>query len=276
MLELLDDPLFQSAVAPFLTALAAGLVLRKGGGLAGGAAFALAVIASVWMIMGLQFTPLNSTRKLVLAGGGAFVLGMALELLWRNRDSRWLHALLGLGAAGAALWLLWPRLGRLEGMEAGLTVALSLAYAGLLVPMMNGLNRKPLALSAASLALGVGTAISAVIGASALLGQLGGTIAAAAGGIAVLLLIRGEFRLGSGFALPMSLLAALIGISAVVYARLPWFAVAPMVLIPAMAHVPVPATLSLLPRGLLLLASTMLPAAAAIAIAWYTNGAPGY
>jgi hypothetical protein len=226
--------------------------------------------------MGLQFTPLNSTRKLVLAGGGAFVLGMAIELLWRGRDSRWLKAIMGLGAAGAALWLLWPRLGRLEGMEAALTIVLGLAYAGLLVPLMNGLNGKPMAQSAAALALGIGTAISAVIGASALLGQLAGALAAAAGGIAVLLLIRGEFRLGSGFALPMSLLAALIGISAVVYARLPWFAVAPLLLVPVMAHVPVPATLSRFPRGLLLLASAMLPAAATIATAWYTNGAPGY
>ncbi|MDX9739873.1 MAG: hypothetical protein RBT81_01655 [Gammaproteobacteria bacterium] len=276
MLELLDDPIFQSAIAPFLIALAVGLVLRTGAGLAGGVAFALAVLAAVWMIMGLQFTPLNSTRKLILAGAGAFVLGMVLESIWRHRDGRWLQAMLGLGAAAAALWLVWPRLGRLEGMEAGLTAVLAAAYAGLLVPLMNGLQRSPLAQSAAALALGVGTAISAVIGASALLGQLGGAIAAAAGAIAVLLVIRGEFRLGSGFALPMSLLAALIGISAVVYARLPWFALVPLPLIPLMARVPVPASLGRIPRGLLLLAATMLPAAATIATAWSTNGAAGY
>jgi hypothetical protein len=275
-MELLDDPIFQSAIAPFLIAFIVGLLLRTGGGLAGGAAFALAVLAAVWMIMGLQFTPLNSTRKLVLAGGGAFALGMTLELVWRNRESRWLQAAFGLGAAATALWLIWPRLGRLEGTEAALTAVLPLIYAGLLVPMMNSLNPRPLAQSAAALALGIGTAISAVIGASALLGQLSGAIAAAAGAIAVLLLIRGEFRLGSGFALSMSLLTALIGIAAVVYARLPWFALAPLLLVPVMAYIPVPTTLGRFPRGLLLLAGTMLPAAATIAIAWYTSSPSGY
>lgn len=275
MTALLDDPIFQSAVAPFLIAFAVGLALRTRSGLAGGIAFGLAMLAAVWMIVGLQFTPLTSTRKLILAGAAAFVLGMLLELLWSRREVRWLPFALGAGAAAAALWLVWPRLGRLDATQAGFTAVLAAAYAGLLVPMMDSLHRRPLAQSAAAIALGAGAAVSALLGASALLGQLGGAVAAAAGAIALLLVIRGEFVPGSGFALPMAIFVALITVSAVVYARLPWYAPAPLLMIPLLARLPVPAWPSV-PRGLLSLVYTFPAAAAAIALAWQAKGGSGY
>lgn len=275
MTSLLGNPLFQSAAAPFAIAVAAGAALRTRAGLAGGGAFALAVFAAVWMMMGLQLTPLNSTRKMLIVGLGAFAAGMALELAGERRKRGWIAWALAAAAAGSALWLIWPRLGRLPAIEAGGTAALAALYAGLLVPLVDGLNRQPLAQSVAAVGLGAGMALTALIGASALLGQLAGALAAAAGGLVLLQVIRGEFRLGSGFALPMALLAALVAISAVVYARLPWYVPGPLLAIPLLARLPVPRT-STITRAILLLLYTLPAAGLSIALALRAAAASAY
>src|SRR5690606_29548187 len=103
MNELLDNPLVQSAIVPFVVAFIAAWALRSAGGLAAGLGFALAYAASAWLVMGLQFTPLTSTRKIVLAGGGAVMVGLAMEAVLRQHRLRpWL---LAAAAAGVALWM---------------------------------------------------------------------------------------------------------------------------------------------------------------------------
>lgn len=272
--ELLANPLVQSAVVPFLVAFIAAWALKPAGGWAAGLGFALACAASFYLInRGFQMTPLNSTRKLMLAGAGALGLGLIAEALLRRHALRpWL---LAAAAAGAALWLVWPRLGRLEGTELWLTALVPALYAAWLTAGTDGLRGRPLNLVVAALVLAVGTAVSAVLGASAVLGQIGGVIAAAAGAYVLLFLIRGEFAPGGAFTVPVPVLIALAGISSIVFARkMPWYVLLPLALIPLLARLPVPAHWGVFARGLLVALYTAPAAAAAIAITWRVAGAP--
>jgi hypothetical protein len=269
----LNNPMFQSAVAPFAIAFIVALLLRPLGGWLAGLGFAAAFYTAVWMIVGFQFMPLTSTRKLLLAGAGAVVVGLLIELMPRFFD-RLRPWVLGAGAAGVALWMIWPMVPRREGMELWLLVIPALAYAAWLVGGVDTLRDKPVATVIACLALGIGTGVSAVLGSSALLGQLGGAVAAAVGAYALVFLIRGEFAPRGGFSVPVPLLAATIGIASVVFARLPWYSLLPLVLVPLLAHLPVPQRWGVLARGLLMSAFVLPAAIAAIAITHYVKGPP--
>jgi len=257
----LAHPLVQSAVAPFAVAFIVAWLLRPHGGILAGIGFAIAYGVAVYLIMGFQWTPLTSTRKLVLAGGGAVIAGIGIDLFMRGRAAR--YWLLALGGAVAALWLIWPLLTRKEGSELALFIALSLGYSAWLLAGLEGLNSRPVHMVAAALALSVGTAISALLGASALLGQLGGAVAAAVGGYGLVFLISGEFEPRSIFSAPVAISSALIGVSAMAYARLPSTALVALAVIPVLAQLPAPKNWGVLQRGLLVMLYT-LPAAAVL------------
>ena len=276
MNELLANPLVQSAVVPLLVAFVAALVLRPAGGVVAGLGFALGFAAGAYLInKGFRITPLSSTNKLILIGGGAVLFGLLADLVLRRH---WLRPwVLGAAAMGAALWLVWPRIGRLEGVDLWLTTLVPMLYAGWLVASTDSLNDRPVNLVLAALALAVGTAVSAVLGASASLGQLGGAAAAAVGAYVLLFLIRGAFAPGGGFTVPAATLIALVGISAIVFGRkLPWYVLIPLALIPLLARLPVPAHWGTFGRSLLVLLYTAPAAAAAIAITWRVTGAPPF
>jgi hypothetical protein len=122
-----------------------------------------------------------------------------------------------------------------------------------------------------ALALGLGTGISALLGASALLGQLGIAIGAIAGGYLLLLVFKQEIPLGSNLTLPVGLLSSLLGIAAVVYASLPWYSLLPLALIPVTINIPLPGELSRFFRLLLLAAYTLPLTIIAIVITWYVT-----
>lgn len=275
----LDNPIYQSAVIPFAIAFVIAVLLRPLGGVVAGLGFAVAFYTAVYLIIGFQFFPLTSTRKLLLAGLGAVAVGLVLAFM-PFRDLRRVRLLtvgaVAAAAAGVALWMLWPLVLRREGAELWLLVIPSLAYAAWLVGGVETLRDKPVATVVACLALGIGTGISAVLGSSALLGQLGGAVAAAVGAFALVFLIRGEFAPGGNFYLPAALLSALIGLASVSFARLPWYSLLPLVLIPLLAHLPVPARRGVLIKGLILTAYVMPAAAIAIFITVRETGAPSF
>lgn len=277
MNELLSDPLVQSAAVPFAVAFVAALLLRPLGGVASGLGFALGFAASAYLVMGfhhtgVKFTPLTGTRKLLLAGAGALVIGLLGDLLLPRDRKPWARvAVFAIAGIGAALWLVWPRIGRLEGAALWFTVLAAPAWAAWLAASLDDLDRRPLGLAVATLMLGIGVSVSAVLGASAQIGQLGGAIAAAAGALALLFVLRGAIAPGGAFALPAALLVALAGISAVIFARLPWHALAPLALIPLLARLPVPATRGRFVQGLMLALYTAPATGAAILLAWQAS-----
>ena len=126
------------------------------------------------------------------------------------------------------------------------------------------------------LALGIGTGVSALLGASALLGQLGSAIAAGAGAFIVLLWLFDDFKIGNNFVLPATALCGYIGISAVVYASLPWYSLLPLIFIPVAAQV-IQVEKTAKYRQILLLCALILPLSGiSIFLTWQKTGAPPF
>lgn len=263
----------QSGILPLTFALIAIFALRPLGWLWASLGLSLAFFVAVYFIAGYQVMPLTSTRKIIMLGFAATIIGLALDALPITRRSvLWL---LGIFGATAVLWVLWPLLTRKTGSEFWLLALSSAAYVIWLTTMIERQRRAtPSAIYAGILAISIGTGISAVFGASAQLGQLGGAMAAATGAYILFGLAGRNIPTGISLAFPAALIGALIGISGTVYATLPWFSLIPVAIIPALLALPLPAGFSNQKKLLLMCAITMAAAMVAIGISWQIAGAP--
>lgn len=274
MNQLLANPAFQSGLAPFAVALVAALLLRPLGRALAGMGFPVAYYVSAYLVAGLQLTPFTSTRKMLLAGIVAAGLGLVLD--WTAPRKRFVPSALAVLGTAAVLWMIWPAMVRKEGTELWAAAAVSLGYAGWLIGATHGLRDRPDGAAVAVLALGLGTGISALLGASALLGQLGIAVGAAAGAYVLLALTRWPVPAGTGFILPAALLSAMAGVAAVVYARLPWYSLLPLAAVPLLVRVPLPANFSGRQRVLALCALAAPAAGLAVFLTWRVTGTPPF
>lgn len=264
MNQLLSDPVFQTAVAPFAAALIAGVLLNRVGWFWPGLSIMVGFYVSTWLALGSDIFPLTSTHKIILLGGVAILAGIALDAYKGPR--RYLTALLLAAGAAAAVWILWPVLVRRGGLQAwGLAVGAGL-YTGWLVACSAGLRDRPLPAGVMTLALAMGTGVSAVFGSAVLLGQLGASMAAAAGAYILLGLFLSRQSAGSILVTPVALLCGLLGVSGVVYAKVPWPALPVLSVIPLLAYVPVRKGTAAWARVLTLLLILLPVAAAAILV----------
>lgn len=269
MQELLNQPAVQGGAAPFVTALIVAMLLRRPrlSGLAAIAGFAV----SVYLVSGFAFSPLTTSRKIVLLGLCSAPLAIALDYF----QARWLRPLLAAAAALAALWMSSHILRHQElalMLEWGAGCAL---YAGWLVFWFDGLRHEPLRAGSAGLALGLGSGLAALFGASALLGLYGISLGAAAGaGLLIQMLSNRQLPCGRSFTLPLSLIAALTGCLAVLSADLPWYALTALAAIPLATKIPVPAKPGLWLQAMLLSAAGLAFAAIAVYLTWRVAGAP--
>lgn len=235
-----------------------------------GFGFALAFGAAAYLIAGFQLLPLTSTRKILLAAAGAVAVGLVLDTLVSDRR---VHLAPATGAAAATLWVLWPVLLRSEGAQLAWVALPALAYTGWLVAGTQALEPAPVKTTVAALMLGLGTGVSALLGASALMGQLGGAVAAAVGAYVLAFLWRGPYAgthadpAGDAVVRPHRRQRGALRQPA-------WYSLAPLALIPLLARLPLPAGRGGL--GAIALASlyTLPAAAAAIIITWRVAGAP--
>ncbi len=272
MEQIIAHPLFQSALLPFSVSLVAVLALRRFGWFWAGLALALGFYASVYLINGVDLFPLRSTQKIVLAGLIAVALGLLLDTL---RLRRYIKSLLALAAVAVVLWLIWPRLNRLEGWELYLTALASGLYGAWLVTLFAPLRNQAVRADAAVMVLALGTGITALLGATALYGQLASAIAAAAGARLLVNLMGKQAAAGWVMLLPATLLCALLGVGAVVYAKLPGYNLVLFALIPLLAQLPLPAW----PKwreGLAITAVCLLPVSIAIYLTWQAEGGLPY
>ena len=270
--ELLTNPVFQTAIVPFITALIAGLVLNRFGWYWGGLTIVIGFIACAWLITDLKLFPLSSTRKIVMLGLIAVAVGIALDVYAGAR--RFIPYALFISGVVAVLWVIWPVLMRKEGPEFWLLAAGTSVYAGWLMATMENLRLQPSRAGSAALSLGIGTGVSAVMGASALLGQLASSIAAASGAYLLLSLFFPKLSAGSILTTPVALLCGLFGIAGHVYATLPWYTLPLLAIIPLLACIPLPEQKPSWMKMMLLVLATMPAAIAAITIAWWVEGAP--
>ncbi|WP_455199464.1 hypothetical protein [Kaarinaea lacus] len=274
MQDLLAHPAFQSAVAPLLCGLVVALILRRFGVMWQGLAIVTGLFVAVWLTIGLNFQPLTSTRKIILA---SMVLPFASFLLVRaSLPVRYQAVTLAVIAALVVLWVIWPVLGRQEGLEVWMTGGKVAVYTALVTGLLAWFSRDDMAREGgALLALGIGTGASAFIAASALYGQLAFAVTAALGGLLLVLLVlpgKGGINTGIGsfavFAAAIPL--AVIGGASTVYAKMPGMALVFLVMIPVFAAIPLDKKLNvqnLWIRGSLAAVLGFLPAIPAIWLA---------
>ena len=268
MQELINHPAVQAGFAPFLIAIIISeLFLRiRLSGLAIIAGFAV----TVYLVSDFGYEPLTATRKIIWLG----LFSAALGLLFGSAISNWRSWLLVALSAAATTWTL-QRI--LEQQEMNLALqwgAACAVYVAVLVWGMDKLlEKEALRVSCAATALGIGTGGAALIGASALLGQIGLALGSAAAAHLVIKFISNQpLPTGRMFTLPLALIAGLTGCLAVLSAQLPWYA------LPILAGIPLAALLMPLPKQsfrvqiLLLTFITFIFVAGALYVTWRAAG----
>ena len=238
MESFLNRPEFQSAVIPFTIALLVYAGLRKFTAVAWIIALLAAFLTSVWLINGFTITPLTGTRKIILLVLGSLVFAVLAPLLIRQIKLQ--RAVAPILTILALLWIFWRVVARMEFsgillfLAGGLALTLWLAWA------FERIARDDARLHGAGFGLLLGTGLSATAGASALLGQLALALAAAIGGMLLAWVLLGKAARSGGSnntisTLPYVLAATLLGLAAVIFARLPWYALIPLASIPLAA-----------------------------------------
>jgi len=267
--ELLNHPAVQTGIAPFVAGLVATLVFHRMrlGGLAILAGFATVVA----LVSGFSFTPLTATRKIVLLALLAPVIGILVDFALKpNAIGR---ALIALGAAGAALWVFWPVLAQralVQGLIVGGFIAIFVAW---LVASMLRLADEPVRAGAAGLALGIGSGGLAILGASALYGQYGIAMGAAAGAFLLVQMLMGKkITAGATFSLPTALIAGLLGAATMLLAQLRWYTLVVLALVPLAAQLPVPERKPVWLQAIVASFYTLLVVVLAFALAYFMRG----
>jgi hypothetical protein len=235
MEQLLSRPEIQSAVAPFAIALLAYLGLRKFTAMAWIWALFAAFVVSAVLINGVIVTPLTGTRKIIMLIIAALMAAALLPRILPDRNlQRGAVAALCLLALA---WVFWAVVARMPPGAIALFVAGCVALVACLTLSFDRLAHDPAQLQGAGLGLLIGVGLSATAAASALLGQLALALAAGSGGTLLAWVLTGSLR-DSGSAgktmtiLPYVLAPATLGVAAVIFARLPWYALIPLAAIP--------------------------------------------
>lgn len=236
MTALLANPLVQSALLPFMLTLVLAFALRSLVPRWWGLALPMSFYPAALLIAGVDLWPLTSTRKILVLGVVAVIV--ALILSWRPIEGRPRIVLLAVVISSATCWVLWPLLMRTEGMVLFSLVGASLVFM-LYSVLLSDLQRAdvPVQLLSASL-YSVGIAVAAMTGGSALLGQLAGALAAVTGGLLVVVLLANKVTIRDILLLPASLMAGLLGLTAVVYASLAWQGLLCLMLLPLLSFIP--------------------------------------
>ena len=261
-----DHPAVQAAVLPFAVALVLGLLLARTRYLAVVAVCGMLVL--LYLTIGFALEPMTSVRKLVVVTLAAGVLASVVEVAaFRGRKS--LITSLAVAAGLAAVWVAWRLLGQ---MEAGPAVLAGLAIFTFVLSLVGGTlaSGDPLRASVLGTALGWGNGALAVLGASALLGQIGIALGTACAGAALAQMLFGRAApSGWTVGLPGSVGAALVGVLAVLTGELHWYLLTPLLLVPIAARlVPSGGSLRLWQSAFLAGFAALGPVAVAIGWAW--------
>lgn len=272
MSMLLDDPMFQSGLAPFAVALVVAWALAS----TRFAWLALpAALAAVFALStGISFSPLTAGRKIMLLVLLAPLVGALLDR-WAGapRHVAWIVAALA-GLAGA--WVFQSVIAQAEGAQAWLLGGGVAAFVAVLTALVLRLREDGVAAGAATLALGAAVGVAAILSAS--LGHMMNSVALAAGGGALLLvqMVRGRAS-APGYlgTLTLALAAALFAAAPLVLSQSRWFTLALLLPLPVLAALPRFSAGGL--RRRIVLATLLCLAAAALPMlaAWFATRMSG-
>ena len=267
MNELLNNPAVQAGVAPFVVALTVAVILRRSRllGLAIGAGF----FTVVFLALGFSFDSLTSVRKMILAGTGATVLVLLLELA-KVQATNAVRAAIALAAAAVSVWVIVRVLQQREMGSALLAGAAAALYLALLVESANRISGDSVRAASAALMLGLGSGGLALLGASASMAQAGIAIGASAGAVLLVQMLTGKRApLGWTLALPANVVAGLVGLLAVFTGALPWYCLLPTLAIPWATLVVPSGKWSVWLTAFLSALAALIPMLLAVAFAWF-------
>jgi hypothetical protein len=233
--QILSRPEIQSAVLPFIAGLLFSIGLRKLTANAWVWAVFAAFLISVYLINGLTIIPLTGTRKIILLVLASFIVaGFIYHLIPGVNRRRTATSALGVLAL---LWVFWKVMLRMEPSAMALFLVGGVGLVLWLVWAFDRIGGDDARLHSAGFSLLLGTGLSAAAGASALLGQLALSLSAASGGVLLAWVLMGGDASSNPSSikcstLPYALAAALLGLAAVIFARMPWYALILLAAIP--------------------------------------------
>lgn len=267
---MLDNPAIQAAALPFVAALVLAFLLARSRYLA------LAVLAGLVVVVGLTIgysfeSPLSSVKKLLAATVVLSAIGLVLDAAGLA-SRRSVIVALAAAAGLAALWVVQRVLQQAEGAAVATLALGSFAFATITsASVLEAGRTSSLRAAVVSACLGWGAGVLALLGASALLAQIGLALGSAAAAVALMQMLRGrESPLGASLAVPVAVGAALIPVLASATGELRWFALAPLPLA-AMAGLWVPTgrLRKTWQKAFVIGFATLVPVTAAVAIAWF-------
>jgi len=258
--RILASPEFQG-LAPFVVAFVVLLLLRNLRATWSALAVTCGFLTIALLVNGITVTPLTGTRKIMLIGLCTAPLALVAAAALRGRT---LAVIIALAAVLATVWVFWAVLSRKTGVDLALAGIGTVAYVAWLVSSFHTVAEQPLRAAAAGTALALGTGMSVLLSASALLGQLGLGLGAASGALLLGATFLRDVRPGTAFTLLAALTSGLLGCAGLLFAKLPWFALLPLILVPLVARVPVPEKLPRWLRGGVIFACAAMPAVVAV------------
>jgi hypothetical protein len=230
--ELLNNPAVQAGFAPFLAALITAELFQRLR--LSGLAVIVGFAVTVYLASDFTIEPLTASRKIVLLGLTSALLGLVLTS-WHPRLISLSLAILG---GSAAVWTVFAILHQQPIQTALLWGAGCFGYVATLIWSMDRLASNPLRAAGAATGLGMGTGGSALVGASALLGQFGLSLGSSAAACILIHVVSNRpLPTGRAFTLPVALILGLTGCLAVLGANLPWYALPILAAIPLISAV---------------------------------------
>jgi len=272
--DLLQHPAVQAVAIPFVVAALLALAL------AGTRYLALAVVSGVVVVLsltiGFSLEPLTSARKMVLAILAAAGLAVALEAAG-VAARRAVVAAVSLAAGAAAVWAVSRVLAQIESPIVAWSAGAGAALLALATTGSATLSGATSSLRGAVIGacLGFGSGVLALLGASAMLSQIGLAAGAASAAVALVQMLRGrEAPLGWTVVLPAAVAASIVGILATATGELRWTALLPLPFVPLVAHL-VPAGALRRPWQMALATGVagLVPVAVAVGLAWMSAAA---
>ena len=266
--DLLNNPAVQAAAVPFIIALLLAYAM------AGTRYLAVAVVSGLVAVLaltiGFSLEPFTAVKKLILATFGATAIALALEATGIGARRAATTAV----ALAAGLAAVWAVMRVLQQMEAPGAWAMGLAAFAFTLATTGGAiaagATSSLRAAVIGACLGWGSGVLALLGASALLAQLGLALGTASAAVALVQMSRGrDAPLGWTVAVPVAVAAPLIGVLASAAGELPWYCLIPLPLAPLAAR--------LMPTGALRRPwqhafatgfATLVPVAGAVGLAW--------
>jgi hypothetical protein len=261
---LLGNPLVQTGALPLAAGLLAAALLYplRLEGLAAAAGFTAAVAA----IGGFALEPLTLPRRMVVAGAAAALIGVLSDLAFK--PTRFSGPVLGAMFGAAALWVFGAVLGQRSPLDTAILGAAVVALTVWLVSSTVALHFDAARAGAAGLALGLGAACIASLGAPALLGRYGMALGSACGGFLLVQMALGpRVQAGAALTLAVSVIASMLAAGAFLLGRLHWAPLLALALVPVFVRLPLPRA-PLWTQALVAGLYAAMPAGGACALAW--------